>query len=78
MTTEIVAAGPDVRLPPGVTESLRVNHEMEAVVRHGVLIASLVDFRSGADHMRVRGVPMHVAMRVLLHPELRRATDWKH
>lgn len=78
MNPEIVAAGPDVALPPGVTQSLRTNRDMEAVVRHGVLIASLVDFRSGADHMRVRGVPMHVAMRVLLHPELRRAADWKH
>ena len=65
------------RLIEPVTEPVRTNTEMEAVVNRGLAVAFLVGLAAGIAIMRVGRVPEHVVTRVLDYPEQRRATDWK-
>lgn len=57
--------------------STRRNQTLEMAVNRGLAAAYLVNFGVGATMMREEGVPPQVVARVLQHPELRRATDWK-
>ena len=52
------------------------NTEMEAAVNKGLAVTHLSGLPTGARVMREEGVPLEVGLRVLLHPETRRTTDW--
>lgn len=56
---------------------VRSNKHIEAAVERA-LATALLDrsVAKAARVMRAAQVPLHVARRVLLHPEARRATDW--
>ncbi len=57
--------------------AVRSNKRTEAAVERGLVMALLNgSVADGARAMRDARVPLHVARRVLLHPEARRATDW--
>lgn len=53
------------------------NKEIEAAVNRGLAVTHLSDLPTGARVMRKGGVPLEVGLRVLLHPESRRTTDWR-
>lgn len=57
--------------------AVRSNKHIEAAVERA-LVTALLDksIAEAARVMRAAHVPLHVARRVLLHPEARRATDW--
>lgn len=52
------------------------NTEIEAAVNKGLAVTHFSGLPSGAKVMREEGVPLEVGLRVLLHPETRRTTDW--
>ena len=56
----------------------RVDTRTAVAVNKGLATALLVNIQSGARLMNAAGVPPEVAVRVFLHPERRRASDWKH
>ena len=58
--------------------SVRADERMEAAVERGLVAALLNGVSAGVVVMVEEGVPLSVAARVLLHPEQRRATDWRH
>ena len=60
-----------------VKESDRTNKKIEEAVNKGVAVALMGNAAAAAKIMQDAGVPRHVSSRVLLHPQLRRATDWK-
>lgn len=53
------------------------NKEIEAAVDRGLAATALDDVSAGAEMMCKNGVPLEVSQRVLLHPALRRASDWR-
>lgn len=55
---------------------LRLYRTTAIAVEKGLAAALLFGINAGARTMRDAGVPITVALRVLLHPELRRASDW--
>lgn len=56
----------------------RVNRLAAAAVEQGLAAAMLSDLKTGARLMCGAGVPLGVALRVLLHPTQRRTGDWLH
>ena len=52
------------------------NSEMETAVNKGLAVTHFSGLPSGAEVMCKEGVPLEVGLRVLLHPETRRTTDW--
>lgn len=58
--------------------SVRANERMKAAVERGLVAALLNGVSAGVLVMVEEGVPLNVAVRVLLHPERRRATDWRN
>jgi hypothetical protein len=58
--------------------SLRANAAIEAAVERGLMAALLHGVQAGALLMVQEGVPLDVATRVLLYPQCRRSTDWRH
>jgi hypothetical protein len=57
--------------------AVRSNKQVEAAVERALVTALLDKSVSRAARvMYAAHVPLHVAKRVLLHPEARRATDW--
>lgn len=58
-------------------DATRGNKDIEAAVNRGLAIAMLKGVAAGAALMRDEGVPLDVTARVLINPELRRASDWK-
>lgn len=46
-------------------------------VSHGIAVAHFEGTSQGAASMASAGVPIDVALRVLLRPHLRRPTDWR-
>ena len=46
-------------------------------VQHGIAVATLDGLPRGASAMASAGVPIDVALRVLLRPHLRRPSDWR-
>lgn len=57
--------------------AVRSNKRTEAAVERGLVTALLSGkVADGARSMHDAHVPLHVAKRVLLHPEARRSTDW--
>lgn len=57
---------------------VRTNKHVEAAVERGLVVALLDGVSAGVVQMVNEGVPLNVAARVLLHPNQRRATDWRH
>lgn len=57
---------------------LRLYRTTAIAVEKGLAAALLFGINAGARTMRDAGVPIAVALRVLLHPEQRRASDWTH
>ena len=57
---------------------MRVDKKIEIAVNRGLAAALLADIRAGVRVMSEEGVPADVMTRVLLAPQQRRATDWKH
>jgi hypothetical protein len=55
-------------------------HDMKlaAAVNRALAATLLVDVRAGAKVLANEEVPPHIAMRVLLDPQHRRASDWRH
>jgi len=58
--------------------NVRLDTRKAAAVNKGLAAALLVDIQSGVKVMCEAGIPAEVAVRVFLHPEQRRADDWKH
>lgn len=56
----------------------RANRLTATAVERGLAVALLSDLKTGARAMRGAGVPLTVALRVLLHPAQRRTSDWAH
>ncbi len=52
------------------------NTGMETAVNKGLAVTHFSGLPSGAEVMCKEGVPLEVGLRVLLHPETRRTTDW--
>lgn len=59
-------------------KDLRADKRIEAAVNRGLAAALLVDTPAGVDVMSKAHVPVEVIARVILTPQNRRATDWKH
>jgi len=57
-------------------EHERSNMECEAAVNNCLSVAEQTGWLAGAKQMHDKGVPLHVAARVMLFPKQRRATDW--
>ncbi|MBT9520228.1 MAG: hypothetical protein IV101_04980 [Dechloromonas sp.] len=57
---------------------IRSNSVIANAVERGLAVALLLDVRAGAKAMSGAGVPISVALRVLLHPAQRRTNDWVH
>jgi len=57
---------------------VRLDSLTATAVNRGLATALLVDLRSGVKVMSDAGVPPAVVARVVLHPQRRRASDWKH
>jgi hypothetical protein len=55
----------------------RSNKDVEAAVNRGIMVAMINGVAAGAVQMRKEGVPIDVSARVLMKPELRRASDWR-
>ena len=55
---------------------MRTDVTTERVVSQGIAQAWYSGVREGAKLMAASGVPIDVAMRVLLYPNSRRPTDW--
>lgn len=53
------------------------NKVIETAVNKGLAITHFNGLRTGARVMCKEGVPLEVGLRVLLHPESRRTTDWR-
>lgn len=60
-----------------MADDARSHPDIEAAVATALATAELKGWLAGADEMRKRGVPFHVAARVMLYPHRRRATDRK-
>ncbi len=56
----------------------RTHKRIETAVTMGIAEGLLSGMGEAARTMRQAGVPFHVALRVLVHPRYRRATDWQH
>ena len=56
----------------------RLDTKKAIAVNKGLATALLIDIQSGVKVMCEAGIPAEVALRVFLHPEQRRADDWKH
>ena len=56
----------------------RSNSVFASAVERGLAVALLSDVRTGARAMSGSGIPISVALRVLLHPAQRRTSDWIH
>ena len=55
----------------------RTHLRMELNVACGIALAHYGGVEAGAKFMLERGVPLDVAKRTLLHPQMRRSTDCK-
>lgn len=55
---------------------VRANNLTATAVERGLAVALLSDIGTGARLMSGAGVPLPVALRVLLHPAKRRTGDW--
>jgi len=55
----------------------RGNADLEAAVNRGLEMAQAKGWLAGAEAMEKEGVPFHVAARVMLYPERRRAPKQK-
>lgn len=55
---------------------VRANNLTATAVERGLAVAMLSNIQSGARLMSCAGVPLTVALRVLLHPAKRRTGDW--
>lgn len=55
---------------------VRTNGFKATAVERGLAVALLSDLKTGARAMSEAGVPIAVALRVLLHPAQRRTSDW--
>jgi hypothetical protein len=56
----------------------RINNALEATVNRGLASTFLVGVHDGVKLMKENLVPLHVSTRVVLEPNMRRSTDWKH
>lgn len=67
----------DTSIEKSEEKFLRRNRDTEAAVNRGIMVALINGVAAGAAQMRREGVPIDVSARVLMKPELRRASDWK-
>jgi hypothetical protein len=58
----------------------RIRHDknLDAAVNRGLAAAQLIDIPTGVRIMAEAGVPPEIIARVVLAPQLRRASDWRH
>ena len=56
----------------------RLDSKLDVAINRGLAAALLVNVQTGIKVMINHGVPPHVATRVFLTPQQRRASDWKH
>lgn len=56
---------------------VRSDKQTAVKVNRGLAVALIDGIAAGAREMASGGVPFDVAHRVLLHPPLRRPTDWR-
>jgi len=56
----------------------RLYRHTATAIEKGVAAALLTDVKAGAAIMKAEGVPIEVALRVLLHPHERRGGTWQH
>lgn len=68
----------DKRLGVNTTARLRCDTSMAAAVNKGLAAALLSDLPAGFKVMSDADVPTSVIIRVFLHPNQRRASDWKN
>ncbi|MDI1308464.1 MAG: hypothetical protein PSV17_03405 [Methylotenera sp.] len=59
-------------------EDSRVNEELAAAVNKGIAAILMDGVHEGIKVMKDNHVPLQIAARVILDPNLRRSTDWKH
>lgn len=55
---------------------VRADNVTATAVERGLAVALLSDIEAGARFMKCKGVPLTVALRVLLYPAQRRNRDW--
>lgn len=55
---------------------VRADNVTATAVERGLAVALLSDIEAGARFMKSKGVPLAVALRVLLYPAQRRNGDW--
>lgn len=56
----------------------RLDKITAAAVNKGLATALMVNVKTGVKVMSEAGVPPSVVTRVVLNPQRRRASDWKH
>lgn len=69
---------PDKRRGASTTARLRCDTSMATAVSKGLAAALLSDLPAGFKIMSDADVPTSVIIRVFLHPNQRRASDWKN
>jgi hypothetical protein len=57
---------------------VRHDKKLEAAVNRALAATLLVDVSAGVKVLANEEVPPQIAMRVLLEPQHRRASDWRH
>jgi hypothetical protein len=61
-----------------IMEDIRHDKKLEAAVNRALAATLLVDVRAGVKVLANEEVPPQIATRVLLDPQHRRASDWRH
>lgn len=56
----------------------RINYKLDAAVNKGIAAILMTGVREGIKVMKENQVPVHIVARVVLGPNSRRSTDWKH
>lgn len=56
----------------------RVNTNLEVAVNRGIAALLIFGIREGIKVMRDNHVPIEIAKRIILGPNTRRASDWRH
>jgi hypothetical protein len=59
-------------------ENHRLDKKMAAAVNRALAATLLGDVRAGVKVLAKEEVPPQIAARVILEPQYRRASDWRH
>ena len=56
----------------------RHDDSLDAAVNRGIAAILMTGIHAGIEVMKENKVPLHIVARVVLGPNSRRSTDWKH